>query len=105
MIDDYPDVFKDEPGQLPGGAHCITDPSVIPVVSPVRRIPVALTEKVKNELDYLSARNVITPVQQPTDWVSNLAVTMEKSGDLRVCLDPQAPQALQCEHLSTAYVG
>ena len=72
VIDDYPDVFKDELGQLPGEAHFITDPSVTPVVSPVRRIPVSLTEKVKNELDHLSAKNVITPVQQPTDWVSNL---------------------------------
>ena len=46
--------------------------------SPVRRIPVSLTEKVKNELDHLSAKNVITSVQQPTDWVSNLVVTMKK---------------------------
>ena len=67
VIDDYPDVFKDEIGQLPGEAHFITDPSVTPVVSPVRSIPVSLTEKVKNELDHLSAKNVITPVQQPTD--------------------------------------
>ena len=65
----------------------------------MRRIPVSLTEKVKNELDHLSAKNVITPVQQPTDWVSNLVVTMKKSGDLRVCLDPQElNKALKREH-------
>ena len=99
VIDDYPDVFKDELGQLPGKAHFITDPSVTPVVSPVRRIPVSLTEKVKNELDHLTAKNVITPVQQLTDWVSNLVVTMKKSGDLRVCLDPQElNKALKREH-------
>ena len=56
VIDDYPDVFKDELGQLPGKAHFITDPSVTSVRSPVRRIPVSLTEKVKNELDHLSAK-------------------------------------------------
>ena len=76
VIDDYPDVLKGELGQLLGEAHIITDPSVTPVVSPVRRIPVSLTEKVKNELDHFS-ENVITPVQQPTDWVSNLVVTMK----------------------------
>ena len=59
------------------------------MVSPVRRIPVSLTEKMKNELDHLPAKNVITPVQQPTDWTSNLVDTMKTSGDLRVCLDPQ----------------
>ena len=32
VIDDYPDVFKDELGQLPGEAHLIIDPSVTPVV-------------------------------------------------------------------------
>ena len=106
MIDDYPDVFKDELGQLPGNAHFITDPFVTPVVSHVRRILVSLTEKVKNELDHLDAKNVITPVQQPTDWVSNLVVTMKKSADLRVCLDPQeVNKALVREHfqLSTLY--
>ena len=30
MIDEYPDVFKDELGQLPGEAQFITDPSVTP---------------------------------------------------------------------------
>ena len=94
VIDDYPDVFKDELGQLPGEAHFFTDPSVTPVVSPV-----SLTEKVKNELDHLSAKNMITPVQQPTDWVSNLVAIMRKSGDLRVCLDPQElNKAIKREH-------
>ena len=46
VIDDYPDVFKDELGQLPGEAHFITDLSVTSVCLPVRRIPVSLTEKV-----------------------------------------------------------
>ena len=50
VIDDYPDVFKDELGQLSGEAHFITDPSVTHVVSHVRRIPVSLTEKVKKNL-------------------------------------------------------
>ena len=78
VIDDYPDVFKDELGQLPGEAHFITDPSATHVLSPVRRIPVSLTEKAKNEPDHLSSKNVITPVQQPTNSVSNLVVTMKK---------------------------
>ena len=43
VIDDNPDVFKDELGQLPDEAHFITDPSVY-MVSPVRHFPVSLTE-------------------------------------------------------------
>ena len=30
----------------------------------------------KNELDHLSAKNLIIPVKQPTDWVSNVVVTI-----------------------------
>ena len=59
MIDDYPGVFKGELGQLPGEAHFITDPSVTHVVSPVRRIPVSHTEKVRHELDHLSFGNML----------------------------------------------
>ena len=29
------------------------------------------------------------PVDEPTDWVSNLVVATKESGDLRLCLDPQ----------------
>ena len=85
----YPDEFKDEFEQLPGEAYFIIDPSVTPVVSLVRRIPVSLTEKVKNKIYHLSAKNVITHVQEPTHWVINLVLTMKRSGDLRVYLDPQ----------------
>ena len=42
---------------------------------------------------------MITPVQQPTDWVSNLVVTMKESGDLRVCLGQQElNKAFKREH-------
>ena len=48
VIDDYPVVFKDELGPLPGEAQFISDSSVTPVVSPVKHIPVSRTEKVKS---------------------------------------------------------
>ena len=32
--------------------------------------------------------SVIRRVTEPTDWVSNLAYSHKKGGDLRVCLDP-----------------
>ena len=42
---------------------------------------------------------MITLVQQHTDWVSNCVVTMNKSGDLRIRLDPQMlNKALKREH-------
>ena len=42
---------------------------------------------------------MIALVQQHTDWVSNVVVTMKKYGDLRECLDPQEfNKALKREH-------
>ena len=53
-------------------------------------MPEALEEKLKNELNNLCALKVITPVNTPTDWASNIVVATKKSGDLRVCINPQA---------------
>ncbi len=44
----------------------------------------------KKELDKLCKMKVIAPVEVPTDWVSNIVVATKKSGDLRVCINPQA---------------
>ena len=99
ITDDYADVFDNKLGKLPGKAHFQVNPDICPVVSPVRRIPISLKAKVKAELDNLTDQHVITPIQDPTDWVSNLVVTMKKNGDLRVCLDPQClNKALKREH-------
>ena len=81
ITDDYADVFDNELGILPGKAHFQVNPDICPVVSPVRRIPISLKAKDKAELDNLTDQNVITPIQDPTDWVSNLVVTMKKNGD------------------------
>ena len=42
--DDYPDVFDDSRGTLPGIEHLEFDPSVKPVVMANRRIPISRTE-------------------------------------------------------------
>ena len=38
--------------------------------------------------------DVVTPVSEPTPWVSSMVVTRKSNGDVRVCIDPQ--------HLNTA---
>ena len=44
----------------------------------------------KAELNKLTERDIITPVDQPTDWTSHMVVATKKSGDVRICLDPRA---------------
>jgi len=52
-------------------------------------VPFTIQPKPKAELERLTDIGVLMPVDEPTDWVSNLIVAMKESGDLRLCLDPQ----------------
>ena len=53
------------------------------------RIPTALKDPFKKELDKLVQGKIIAPVEQPTHWVSSVVVTTIKSGALRICIDPR----------------
>ena len=99
LIDKYPDVFHKSLGMLPGKVHLQVDPDSKPVVLPVRKIPVSIREKLKEELKRLESIKVIAPVDQPTEWVSQIVVAVKKSGELRVCIDPKPlNSALKREH-------
>ena len=80
-------LYDDKQGNLPGIAHFDIDPAVTPVTSPVVRVPISLKNQVKAELNKLTERDIITPVDQPTDWTSRMVVATKKAGDLRNCLD------------------
>lgn len=42
---------------------------------------------------------VLAPVEEPTEWVSQMAVVKKPDGSLRICIDPQTlNEALQREH-------
>ena len=89
LIDEYKDFFNDDVGCFPGEVHLETDPTVPPVISPPRKVPFALKPRLKIELGNLTAKGVIAPVTEPTDWVSSMAVATKKSGELRICIDPR----------------
>ena len=89
IIEEYRDVFEGDLGTLEGLQHLDVDPSVPPTIAPSRRVPFAIKPKLKTELDRLTDIGVLVPVDEPTDWVSNLVIATKESGDLRLCLDPQ----------------
>ena len=37
----------------------------------------------------LTQRKVISPIQEPTDWVSSLIAAKKPDGNIRFCIDPQ----------------
>ena len=71
-MSEYSVVFGEESACMEGKVHLESDSNVAATVMPPRLVPVALIEKLKNELDKLTQRKVISPIQEPTDWVSSL---------------------------------
>ena len=63
--------------------------SAIPTIMPNRKIPVAMHQPLKDELQRLVKLKVITQVDEPTEWVSQSVITLKKNGKVRLCLDPQ----------------
>jgi hypothetical protein len=82
----FNNVFNGE-GKLEGNLHLEIDPNVKPIQLPVRKVPVAVKEKLKVEFDRLSDLEIITPVQVPTEWISAMVVVMKPYGRIRLCID------------------
>ena len=61
---------------------------------------IAFQEEVRQQVIELVERGVLVRVEEPTAWVSQMAVTRKESdGSLRICIDPQPLNAvLMREH-------
>ena len=75
-------------------------PDCDPVIRSPRKIPLAVEPLVLNKLANMEKLKVITPVIEPTDWVSSrVAVKKKDKDDIRICIDPRDLNvALQREH-------
>lgn len=82
------DIFG-ELGCLEREHHLTLKEGVTPVVHAPRRVPEALKDPLKKELERMERLEVIRKVEEPTEWVSSLTVAKKSNGKLRVCLDPK----------------
>ena len=80
----YKDLFGGHLGNLPVVYKMRLDPNCTPVVRPPRKVPLAMEECVKRELE-----RMVTPVSEPTEWVSQMVAAKKKDGSIRICIDPQ----------------
>jgi hypothetical protein len=98
--DEFADIFDGSLGTFPGTFHLETDSSVTPSILPPRRAPHAIKDQLKGELlDDMVKKGILSPVEKPTEWVSQFVVCRKKSGKLRVCIDPKPlNKALKREH-------
>jgi len=64
----------------------------------VRTLPEARKDAVKAELQCLFDESIIVPIDEPTDWVSQMSVAEKKAG-IRICIDPRPiNEVLKREH-------
>ena len=89
LVRRHADVFSKDLGTLPGTVHLQIDESAKPSNTPSRRVPTALREKFKAELDRLESLEVLAKVDAPTEWLSSVVIATKKSGALRICIDPR----------------
>ena len=74
-------------------------PDTEPVLQPPKRLPIELHDQTKQELNRLVHKEVLAPVDEPTEWVNQMAVATKKDGSLRICIDPWSLNlALKQEH-------
>ena len=96
-IEEFHDAFEGL-GCLPGVVKIKVDTNIQPVVHPPRKVPIALRDRVKQELEKMVDEQVITPQTEPTDWVNSMVV-VESGQKLRICLDPKdLNKAIKREH-------
>jgi hypothetical protein len=65
--------------------HKIDTGGCSPVATPIRRIPMALEEKVDKMIDDLLQNDIIQPSESP--WNAPIVIVAEKNGDIHLCVD------------------
>ena len=88
MFEQYSDCFG-EVGVLKTKYKIELKPDVYPTIVPPRKIPFALKQRVKKELDHMEKLGIIQKVEKPTEWVNALVTVEKPNGKLRICLDPR----------------
>ena len=69
LLCQYKDCFEGI-GCFKGEFHITLDTTVLPVIHPPRRVPKALREPLKKELETLVQQGIITKVDELTNWVN-----------------------------------
>lgn len=66
------------------------DPNIQPMVHPAHHIPIVMQERVKAGLERMQRRGVITPVTEPTNWVSSMVAELKKDkNEIRLYFNPK----------------
>ncbi|XP_055612508.1 uncharacterized protein K02A2.6-like [Uranotaenia lowii] len=90
IIEAHNDIFNGY-GKLAGTVSLEVDRSIAPSIQPPRRVPIAMRDKLKKELESLEKDGLIVKELKHTEWVSNIVIVQRGSPEnpsIRICLDP-----------------
>ena len=88
LIKLFPDQF-DRIGEFRTTHRLMVDPNVPSHVDAPRKIPIALKDRIKAELDKMENQGVIKQITEATEWVNSITYVTKKDGNIRICLDPR----------------
>lgn len=86
LIEKYSDVFNLPVISLPGEVNFELDPSVAPVQSSPRNVPIAMKADVLALLDLYQAEGHITDITEPTVWIRNMETLSLYNANFRGCV-------------------
>ena len=84
----FPNSF-DTTGNMPGQYTIRVDTSIHPVQHARRKVPIEAKEEIEKALQKMVDNEIITPVTEPTEWVSSLTYPRKSDGSIHPCLDPR----------------
>ena len=74
---------------MPGTYTLRTDPSIPPVQHARCKVLTECKEQIEKALQHKEDLQIITPVIEPTEWVSSITHPCKPDGTLCICLDPK----------------
>ncbi|XP_026672572.1 uncharacterized protein K02A2.6-like [Ceratina calcarata] len=88
--------IMDEYGKVFNGIGCISDfeyeiklnKNARGCIMPCRKVPIAILEPLKLELEKMKEQGIISEVKEPSEWVNHLVIVRKPNNSLRLCLDP-----------------
>ncbi len=85
LLQEFPRVTGDELGHTTVTEHTVTTGDAAPIRQPPYRVPIALKDTMKKELDRMLQLGVAEPSSSP--WASPVVLAEKKDGGVRFCVD------------------
>ncbi|KAK2710346.1 hypothetical protein QYM36_013861 [Artemia franciscana] len=86
LLEQYKELFSGI-GKIQGKCKIHLKEGVVPTAYHARKVPIAMREKLKQELNRLESLRIIEKVEDPTEWVNSMVLVEKKDGGVRLCID------------------